>query len=218
MFSIENESIWKIIGNKGFCSFKFYSKSQKFCKNKFNISGLCSKQSCPLVNTKYATILEKNGEIYLYVKDTLNSQYPDRLWKKFILSRNFLKSLQELDFFLSLWPKFFVYKTKQKLAKLHQILIRKKLDTIKKNTLISTKKEELVFDKTQEAKIMSKIKFENLIENELLHRLNLGIYGNLYPVSPIQLWKENSQQTKHIQLSQKKIISIQKTININQLI
>jgi protein MAK16 len=218
MFSIENESIWKIIGNKGFCSFKFYSKSQKFCKNKFNISGLCSKQSCPLVNTKYATILEKNGEIYLYVKDTLNSQYPDRLWKKFILSRNFLKSLQELDFFLSLWPKFFVYKTKQKLAKLHQILIRKKLDTIKKNNLISAKKEELFFDKTQEAKFMSKIKFENLIENELLHRLNLGIYGNLYPINPIRLWKEKSIQTSHIHTSQKKKISLEKTIKLNHLI
>lgn len=65
---------------------------------------------------------------------------------------------------------------------------------------------------------MSKIKFENLIENELLHRLNLGIYGNLYPINPIRLWKEKSIQTSHIHTSQKKKISLEKTIKLNHLI
>ena len=47
-------------------------------------------------------------------------------------------------------------------------------------------------NKIQESKIIESIKFENLIEKELLHRFNLGMYGNLYSKNPIQIWKTNS--------------------------
>ena len=97
MSLLGDEITWNIIGRKGFCSFKYFSKNQYFCKNDLNITGFCSKQSCPISNSKYATVIEKNGEIYLYIKDRLNLRFPDKLWKKFILSRNFMKSLQELD-------------------------------------------------------------------------------------------------------------------------
>ena len=218
MFSAENEIVWKIIGNDSFCSFKFISKNQKFCKNKYNITGFCSKQSCPLSNPKYATVLEKNGEIYLYIKDQFNSRYPDKLWKKFILSRNFLKSLQEVDFLLSVWPKFFVSKTKQKLTKLHQILIRKKLDVMKKKILIATRKNKPFLIKSQEAKLLSKIKFESLIESELLHRLNLGIYGNLYPINPIRIWKKNLSIVKYSKNIKKARVLSDKKIKLKQSI
>ena len=47
-------------------------------------------------------------------------------------------------------------------------------------------------NKIQESKIIENIKFENLIEKELLCRFNLGMYGNLYSKKPIQIWKSNS--------------------------
>jgi protein MAK16 len=142
MGDLNDELIWNIIGKEKFCSYKFNTKTQNFCRNEFNITGFCSKQSCPISNSNYATIIEKNGEIYLYIKDTTNIRFPDKLWKKFKLSRNFIKSFQEIDLILNLWPKFFVFKSKQRLTKLWQMLLRDKLNKVKKKIFryLQTKK------------------------------------------------------------------------------
>ena len=210
MSLLGDEITWNIIGRKGFCSFKYFSKNQYFCKNDLNITGFCSKQSCPLSNSKYATVIEKNGEIYLYIKDRLDLRFPDKLWKKFILSRNFMKSLQELDLILNFWPKFFVHKTKYKLTKLHQILIRRKINNIRNKYIFTGKKKKKILNKIQESKIIENIKFENLIEKELLYRFNLGMYGNLYSKKPIQIWKSNSLKIQNSNTEIKKTKFVKK--------
>lgn len=199
-----DDLIWSIIGKNNFCSYKFNSKSQNFCKSEFNTTGFCSRQSCPLSNSKYATVIQKNGEIYLYIKDSLNDHYPDKLWKKFILSRNFTKSLQELDLILNLWPKFFVYKIKQKLTKLYQILIRKKINSMKKKPIKQIDKKKNFKNKITESSLLNKIKFEKLIELELLHRFNLGVYGDLYPSGYIRKWRKSLKQEQYSMIFKKK--------------
>lgn len=119
-----DEVVWQII-NHAHCSYRSRtSEQQNFCRNKYNVTGLCNRSSCPLANSQYATVLEEEGKLYLATKTVERAHKPARLWDRVQLSADYALALEQISCTLQHWPKFLVHKNKQRLTKLVQYLIR----------------------------------------------------------------------------------------------
>lgn len=184
-----DEMIWQVINNQ-FCSFKTTiggAKSEKrdFCRHPYSVTGLCNRSSCPLANSRYATVREENGKVSLYLKTVERAHSPKNLWERITLSRNYTKALAQLDEHLAYWPKNLIHRNKQRLTKIHQYLIRMrklKLKELagKKAKMIGINRKIDQREERREKKALVAAKIENNIEKELLERLSRGVYGDLY--------------------------------------
>ena len=80
--------------------------------------------ACPLANSRYATIREEEGICYLYMKTAERAHTPKHLWEKIKLPANYSKALDLVSEQLEHFPKYLVHRNKQRLTKIHQMLIR----------------------------------------------------------------------------------------------
>jgi len=178
-----DDIIWKHIGREAMCSFKMKTKTkvQHFCRNEYNVTGLCNRNSCPLSNSQYATVREEEGIVYLYMKTVERAAFPSRMWEKVKLSKNFDKAIHQIDENLLFWQKFHIFKCKERFLAITKMFARMRKIKLTRNKKIVTRNKRLEKrELNREEKALKAARIDNHIESELLERLKKGTYGDLY--------------------------------------
>ncbi|KAK7275222.1 hypothetical protein RIF29_16331 [Crotalaria pallida] len=171
-----DEVIWQVIRHNH-CSFMTKIETGNFCRNPYNVTGVCNRSSCPLANSRYATIREENGVFYLYMKTIERAHMPNKLWERVKLPRNYEKALELIDKHLMYWPKLLIHKIKQRLTKMTQMRIRmRKLALKTREKIMTAPRKEKKRESRREEKAEKAALLDKAIEKELVERLHKGVY------------------------------------------
>lgn len=189
---MSDEIIWQVLDQQ-FCAFKLSStRQQTFCKNEYNVSGVCDRKSCPLANARYATVRNVNGRLYLFVKTAERQHTPKKWWDKIRLSKQYSKALEQIDEQLIYWPDYLINKCKQRLTRLTQVAIAERRLALRENERQYVSKAPKVKKReaSRERKALAAAKIEKAIEKELLERLKSGAYGDNPLNVDEKVWKK----------------------------
>lgn len=124
---------------------------------------------------------EKKGKLFLYIKTAERGFTPSLMWKEVPLDDNYGRALEQIDENLEFWNKFVVHKCKQRLTKLREMVRRMRRQRIRgvhEVTAVHRGTEQR--DDVRMAKAEKRLMIDTEIEKELVDRLKLGTYGELY--------------------------------------
>ncbi|KAF2301687.1 hypothetical protein GH714_028672 [Hevea brasiliensis] len=174
-----DEVIWQVIRHNH-CSFMAKITTGNFCRNPYNVTGICNRSSCPLANSRYATIRDHDGVFYLYMKTIERAHKPNELWKELSFPE-IMKRRLIIDKHLTYWPKLLLHKVKQRLTKMTQMRIRmRKLALKTREKIMTTPRKLAKREARREEKAEKAALLDKSIEKELLERLKKGVYGDIY--------------------------------------
>ncbi|XP_066318599.1 uncharacterized protein [Miscanthus floridulus] len=177
---MSDDVVWHCIRH-GHCSFMAKIETGIFCRNPYNATGICNRSSCPLANSRYATIRDHDGIFYLYMKTAERAHLPTKLWERVKLPRNYEKAIEVINNHLEFWPKLLVHKLKRRLTKMTQYRIRMRklhLKVREKLMNVPTKKTKIDISKEMKADIAAQI--DKCIQSELLERMKNGFYSKIH--------------------------------------
>ncbi|SCU90968.1 LADA_0F07360g1_1 [Lachancea dasiensis] len=189
---MSDEVIWQTI-NQHFCAYKLKTdKGQNFCRNEYNVTGLCNRQSCPLANAKYATVKNVDGRLYLYMKTAERAHTPAKMWERIRLSKNYANALKQVDDHLLYWNKFLIHKCKQRLTRLTQVAVTERRMELREEErhYVGVAPKVKRREENRERKALAAAKIEKAIEKELLERLKSGAYGDKPLNVDEKIWKK----------------------------
>lgn len=119
-----DEMIWNVI-NTHFCSFKKKTDKEDMCRNEYNVTGKCNRVSCPLANSNYGTVMEKQGRLYLCLKTVERAHLPNRLWERIKLSRNIPDAKKVIDLHMrNVYPRHQIERCKRRAIRLKHMIDR----------------------------------------------------------------------------------------------
>lgn len=208
---MSEDVIWQILDEQ-FCSFKAKFERKSFCKNEYNLTGMCNKMYCPLANGRYATIREEDGKLYLHIKTIERAHTPANLWEKIELPEDMGGAVSIINENLAYWPKRFVNKVKERLVRLHQYLIRyRKWYYRAKPRLVTVHKKFERREQKRELKSLVAAKLDTQILQELQERFDQGVYDNFINLNHPQymelLREAKRREEKQSRKKPKKVIA-----------
>lgn len=206
MASCSDDVVWQVI-NYQFCAFKITTPQEdSFCRNEYNVTGVCSRITCPLANSQYATVRNIDGQIYLYMKTVERSHLPNKWWQRVLLPKDYAEAQKQLDEHLQYWPERLINRCKQRLTRLTEVQLAERRLAMQHDERHYTTKSSKVKrrESSRERKALIAAKLERAIERELLDRLKSGAYGDQPLNVDEAVWKRimKSEQTEQKTLSE----------------